>query len=45
MLKFEDYLKNEIEKWVSDYDKAKYPPKEYAVADLQLAFDNDDMMA
>ena len=45
MIKFEEYLINEIQKWVRDYDRDKFPESTYAVADLQLAFDNDDMMA
>ena len=45
MIKFEEYLINEIQKWVRDYDRDKFPESTYAVADLQLAFDNDNMMA
>ena len=44
MIKFEEYLIHEIQNWVRDYDRDKYPASTYAVADLQLAFDNDDMM-
>ena len=29
MVKFEEYLINEIQNWVRDYDRDKYPPSEY----------------
>lgn len=43
--KFEQYLTEQIEDWLKKQDKAKDTLKtEYAVADLQLAFDNTPLM-
>ena len=42
---FERVLEEEISKWLREKDTVKGPPSQYAVADLQLAFDNDQMMS